>query len=197
MHGPTPDSEDALTASEDIQVEPTRRTEPAPWHAPHGAQLRTITSWLVLLALIVLARSFVVTPVRISSSSMQPTLHRGDVVLVDRVRTKPSQLRRGDLVTFEHPITGERTLKRLAALPGDEVVVHDAVLRVNGKLVEESYVDVPRRVPAVAVSVVVPAGHLFVLGDNRSDSWDSRSFGPVSAEALDGRVLLRTWPPLR
>jgi signal peptidase I len=161
------------------------------------ARGRTGAALLVLLVLIVLGRTFVATPVRISSGSMTPTLQPGDVVLVDRRPLEQADLRRGDLVTFRQPGTGPALLKRLVGLPGDTVVMLDGVLHVNGKPVDEPYVDFSEWEGMFTARVVVPRGHLYVLGDNRASSVDSRDFGAVPVQAVDGRVVLRLWPPLR
>ncbi len=136
-------------------------------------------------------------PVRISSGSMAPTLHRGDVVLVDRRELDVSDLRAGDLVTFAHPRTGEQALKRVVGLPGDRVVVLDSVLHVNGEPVEEPYVDFAEWEGMFTAQVDVPHDAVLVLGDDRVRSVDSRDFGPVPVEDLDGRVVVRLWPPVR
>jgi signal peptidase I len=155
----------------------------------------------VLVAVLVCAlgvlRTYVAGPVRISSQSMEPTLYAGDVVLVDRREVELGDLVRGDLVTFRVPGSGEEMLKRVVALPGDSVATIDAVLHVNDRPVVEPYVDFSDWEGIFSARVVVPAGHVFVLGDNRGASVDSRDYGPVPVAALDGQVLIRVWPPVR
>jgi signal peptidase I len=151
----------------------------------------------LLVLLVVLGRTFLAAPVRISSESMAPTLLRGDVVLVDRRALAVSELRRGDLVTFANPQTSEESLKRVVALPGDTVATIDAVLHVNGAPVDEPYVDFRDWEGIFSARVTVPRGAVFLLGDNRGGSVDSRDFGAVPVERLDGRVLVRLWPPVR
>ena len=152
---------------------------------------------VLLLALVVLGRLLLAAPVRIASGSMAPTLLQGDVVLVDRRSLDVSEVRRGDLVTFDNPQTAEESLKRVVALPGDTVATIDAVLHVNGEPVDEPYVDFSDWEGIFSARVEVPRGAVFLLGDNRGDSVDSRDFGAVPVERLDGRVLVRLWPPVR
>ena len=158
---------------------------------------RRLRRVVAVVLLVVVGRVFLAEPVRISSGSMGPTLLEGDVVLVDRRHLDAPELRRGDLVTFENPQTADESLKRVIALPGDTVATIDAVVHVNGKPVDEPYVDFSDWEGIFAARVEVSAGAVYLLGDNRGDSVDSRDFGPVPVERLDGRVLVRLWPPVR
>lgn len=150
---------------------------------------------VVLLVGVVLVREELAGPVRISSQSMAPSLSPGDVVLVDRREVPVARLRHGDLVTFTSPVDGEETLKRVVALPGETVVVLDAVLHVDGRPVEEPYVDRREWDGMFTAQVTVPSDSVYVLGDDRVRSVDSRDHGPVPAGLLQGRVLSRLWPP--
>jgi signal peptidase I len=146
---------------------------------------------------IALVRAHVAEPVRIASSSMNPTLRAGDVVLVDRRHVDVEDLDHGDLVTFRNPQGGEETLKRVVGLPGESVAIIDAVLHVDDRPVDEPYVDFSEWDGMFTARVVVPPDSVFVLGDNRVSSVDSRDFGAVPERSLDGRVRLRLWPPVR
>jgi len=131
-----------------------------------------------------------VEPVRVSGDSMAPTLGRGAVVLVDKLDRDPS---RGDLVTFDSPVDGRRTLKRVVGTAGDVVAVRDAVLHVNGRPVDEPYVDHASVDGWYYGPVTVPEATVLVLGDRRAGSIDSRSYGPLPVEAVTGRVALHLW----
>lgn len=155
-------------------------------------------AWAVVLALVVLAvwlvRATLVVPVRVDSASMDPTYTEGDVVLVSRRPPDVADLRRGDLVVFSSPADGTRTIKRVIGLGGQRVVVLDGVLFVDDEAVAEGYVD-PRLVDGYySRTFTVPEGAVFVMGDNRANSVDSRDFGSVPASELEGRTLLRLWP---
>jgi signal peptidase I len=144
-----------------------------------------------LVAATGVCRAVVVEPLRVASDSMEPTLRRGDEVLVRKFGL--GDLRRGDLVTFAGPPDGELALKRIIGLPGDVVAVRDGVLSVNDVVVPEPYVD-PRSVDAVYYGPVhVPPGRVLLMGDNRENSIDSRTYGPVSTDALRGTVLTTLW----
>jgi signal peptidase I len=152
---------------------------------------------LVLVAAVVVARVFFVEPFKTDGASMQPTLRSGDQVLVDKRAYRKGLPRRGDLVVFHAPRTGDVTLKRAIGLPGDSVAIEDGVLVVNGRRKVESYAD-PDAIDSVYFGPVrVRPGTVFFLGDNRLDSRDSRDFGAVARRDLIGRVRGLIWPPSR
>lgn len=157
---------------------------------------RQLVGWLLLLGLIVAIRLWVAHPERVGGDSMSPTLHPGDVVLTVRAGLLRSldPLQRGDLVTFDDPQGPGRVVKRVVGLAADQVSIEDAVLVVNGRPVVERYVDSASIDGVYYGPVSVPAGQLLAMGDNRAASVDSRQFGPVSQDALTGRVVLRLWP---
>jgi signal peptidase I len=139
-------------------------------------------------------REYVAEPFAIPSESMAPTLRPGDHVLVEKLSYRFGPPRRGDLVVFKAPDGGALAVKRIVGLAGDRVAIVDGVLAVNGRLQRETYVD-QRRVDSVYFGpVVVPSGDVFVMGDNRADSHDSRDYGAVPRRSLIGRVLTTLWP---
>lgn len=164
--------------------------------APRRRGLRRLLLEVALvLALAMALRWWVGAPHRVGSDSMAPTLRAGDVVVVQRAGAGAVKgLHRGDLVTFRAPDDGLETVKRVVGLPGDEVAVEDAVLVVNGRPVDEPYVDASRIDGLYYGPVKVPLRSVLVMGDNRSVSVDSRDYGPVKVRRLTGRVLLRVWP---
>ncbi|WP_409332889.1 signal peptidase I [Trujillonella humicola] len=128
---------------------------------------------------------------RVDSGSMRPTLSAGDLVLV---RHGVDGLRRMDVVAAEHPLTGAPLVKRAVGLPGDTVGLEDGVLVVNGERRCEAGID-PDLLDGVFFGpVTVPDGSVFLLGDARGDSVDSRAFGPVPLDAVLGVVEVRVWP---
>lgn len=146
----------------------------------------------VVVGLMIALSPLVVQPVRVASSSMTPTVRSGDHLLVDSLAYRGKDPERGDIVVFVRD--GQRLLKRIAALAGDEVGIEDGQLVLNGSVVIESVVD-PRTVDGSYFGPVrVPAGTVFLLGDNRAESIDSRTFGPVPLASLEGRVAVRLWP---
>jgi signal peptidase I len=149
------------------------------------------------VVLVLLLGTFVVEPVAVPTGSMSPTLRAGDHVLVNKLAYRFGEPRRRDLVVFRSAASGDLLLKRVVGVGGDRVGVEDGVLRVNGRAVREPFVD-RRLVDSVYFGPVrVPGGSVFVMGDRRSNSVDSRTFGPVPRSRVVGRVDARVWPPGR
>jgi signal peptidase I len=143
----------------------------------------------VLVGLLV--RTFVLRPLTVSSTSMEPTLCPGDRLLVDLWNPDIDDLARGDLVALRPGRSAVPVVKRVVGLPGDEVAIRDALLYVNDRRVDEPYVD-HKSIDALFYGpLVVPADRLLVLGDARAASIDSRVYGPVPSERLIGTVALR------
>lgn len=128
----------------------------------------------------------------VRGQSMEPNLHDGDRLVVDKVSIHFAAAGIGDVVVLRSPTNPDVDfVKRIAALPGDEVALRDGVLYRNGTPTEvgSCIPDLGQMAP-----LQVPEGHYFVLGDNRPISCDSREFGLVPAELLRGKVCLRFWP---
>lgn len=150
---------------------------------------RSVAALLIVAATLVAVRAFVATPIAVSGDSMDPTVGAGDVALVSRLAHTVDALRRGDLVVFRDP-EGTLSLKRVVGLPGDRLMMLDSVLLVNDRPVDERYVDHATIDGTYLGRIVVPAGHVYVMGDNRARSIDSREYGAIDDESIVGRVLL-------
>lgn len=163
-----------------------------------GERRDGILDLLFILALCVLlvfgvVRPFVAEVFRIPSGSMTPTLQVHDRVLTVKFAYRLGEPERGDLAVFEAP-DGEINIKRIVALGGDSVEIRDGMLQVNRDVKREPYVDYERADSTFYGPTRVPEGTVFMLGDNRTNSIDSRSYGPVSEDELLGEVVLRLWP---
>lgn len=151
----------------------------------------------VLVALLLVfgvVRPFVAEPFAITTASMDPTLKAGDSVLATKFAYRFAEPERGDLALFEAPADGAPTIKRIVGVAGDKIAVRDGVLFVNGEKTTEGYVDYNLTDSTFFGPTYVPEGHVYVMGDNRSNSLDSRSYGPVPEADLLGEVSLRAWP---
>lgn len=180
---------------------------------------RTIVEYVVLavvaVAVALLIQAFLVKPYRIPSASMEDTLLIGDRVLVDRISWREVDQRsisdphRGDIVVFHSPVEQPVLIKRIIGMPNDEISLSGGFVYINGRRLDEPYV---RRVgggqePSDPFSnglpwslqepYKMPAGSYFVMGDNRTDSGDSREFGPIKREQFVGRAFAKYWPPGR
>jgi len=151
----------------------------------------------LVLALVIVAPVLVVRvvaePMRVSSGSMSPSFETGDQVLVEKVGSRAQDPERGDVVAFHEPGSGDLMVKRVVALSGQRVGIVDGVLVVAGDTVKEPYVDRESVDGTYFGPVRVPAGSVFVMGDARAGSVDSRAFGAVPRRAIVGRVLFKLW----
>lgn len=188
---------------------------------PHG--WRVTIDWVVTIvgaiAIVLAIKAWVVNPYRIPSSSMETTLHCAtpapgcearfsDRVLANRFVYHFTEPERGDIVVFDTPPeaqvrcgAGGTFVKRLIGLPGDRVEIRlrrgDAYVYVNGRELEEPYIERDRRDTGPERTFTVPANHYFMMGDNRAQSCDSRVWGAVPRENLIGKVFATYWPPNR
>ena len=140
-------------------------------------------------------RPFVLEAFQVPSESMIPTLQVGDRFMANKFIYRFSEPQRDDVIVFRSVEGGEEDLvKRVVALPGDEVTVQNGVLSVNGERQEEPYLN--KRLPDSGFygPTRVPEGHVFVMGDNRGNSRDSRFFGPVPMENIEGEAVVSFWP---
>lgn len=158
-------------------------------------------------------RTYVVAPYYIPSASMEPTLHGctgcdNDHVLVDKLSYHLHSVHRGDVVVFNRPKTWtvpENVLiKRVIGLPGDTLTVRTGHVYVNGQQLDEPYVnkscapitalsESPRNITATTTGKI-PSGEVWVMGDNRCNSEDSRAFGPIPISKIIGRAFVIIWP---
>lgn len=160
-----------------------------------SSTFRRVLWFAAAMVVLLLVRGFVVEPMRVRSDSMEPTLHAGSVVLIDKFTFNFRQPHRGDVVVTSDPRTGESIVKRVVAVAGDSVGIDNGVLMLNGKDVTESYIDNDNMEGFFFGPDVVPPGDVFLLGDNRDISVDSRTFGPVAVDHIDGKVVASIWPP--
>jgi signal peptidase I len=159
-----------------------------------GRGPRLIRRVVLPVGLVVLAAGllFALEPVRVHADSMQPTLRSGDEVLVDRLSLALRAPHRGEVVVANSP--AGLVVKRVAAVGGDTIGIEDGVLVVNGHHERERYVDYAGIDGSYFGPVRVARGDVFLLGDNRGNSEDSRDFGAVPEDEVLGRVLVRLWP---
>jgi signal peptidase I len=170
---------------------------------PPGA--RAFFDWMVVIAVALLVafvvRTFVLAHFVVEGESMYSTLDTNDRVFVNKLSYRLHEPNRGDVVVL-HQVTGasERDLiKRVIGLPGESVEVRNCTVLIDGRVLNEPYLD-----PAVVTPTdcggdyvldgVVPDDHVFVLGDNRGGSQDSRVIGPISDDDLVGRAFVVFWP---
>jgi signal peptidase I len=146
------------------------------------------------LVLALLIQQFIVKPFSIPSGSMEPTLVQGDRILVARFAYRFGDPKPGDVVVFDPPTSSkEEYVKRVVAVAGDTVAVHDGKLYVNGEPMTEPYLK-DTNLAGTFEEITVPKDMVFVMGDNRNNSADSRVFGPVPKSSILGRAFAIYWP---
>ena len=131
--------------------------------------------------------------IRVDGFSMEPTLHNGEFVIVNKLAYKLGEPRRGDVIVFKYPRDPQQEyIKRVIGLPGDEVIISGGFVYVNGTALDEPYIAAQ---PAYHSTWEVPEDSLFVLGDNRNNSSDSHAWGPLPASDVIGKAVVVYWPP--
>ncbi|HEX5822998.1 MAG TPA: signal peptidase I [Candidatus Limnocylindrales bacterium] len=171
-----------------------------------GCLLEIVETLVLTLIIFFVIQTFVAQPYRVQQVSMERTLEPDQYVLVDKLTPRFDAYKRGDIVVFNPPSNwvqaqGQPYIKRVIGVGGDTVELKDGKVLVNGTaLLESSYVyqeDGDSQPTDALIGVgkwVVPDGQLFLMGDHRSNSADSREFGPVDISAVIGRAWLRYWP---
>jgi signal peptidase I len=201
--GPPGGRSSAGSLPDDAPVEPRR-----PFHVS-----KTALEWfgLIVAALViaVLIKAFLFQAFYIPSDSMVPTLKTNDRVIVNKLSYHLHSVHRGDIVVFTTPKgpdgkpidpTIKDLVKRVIGLPGDTVGTKDNHILINGKQIEESYLpqgtvtDCTSFKPDCFPTGKIPADHYWVMGDNRTNSRDSRYFGAIPRSEIVGRVFVRVWP---
>ena len=160
-----------------------------------GALLRELIETVVLSLILFLIIRQVIQNYRNESTSMLPNFHEGQFVLVNKLAFKLGEPHRGEVLVFHNPdLPSEDFIKRIIGLPGDSVEVHGKQVFVNGKLLPEPFEhNVPDENYAFGPAIVED-NTLFVMGDNRPNSKDSRVIGSIPEDLLVGKAWLRVWP---
>lgn len=178
-----------------------------------------LKEWIPVLVfavvIAVVVRMFVVQAFHIPSLSMAPTLEVGDRVVVNQLSYRFGEIERGEVIVFStppgQPSAADDLIKRVVALPGETLVLRDGNVFIDGYRLEEPYtlqqnssrarsqLGIPNcaQPQPAPDTCVVPEGYVFVMGDNRGGSQDSRVFGPVPIDSIVGHAFMRVWPPNR
>ena len=178
----------------------TEATEPG---KPRHQHRRNI-EWVVIIAVAILSallvKTYLVEAFYIPSGSMEGALKEGDRVLVNKLSYRLHDVHRGDIVVFERPpgVAGEPKIrdfiKRVIGLPGETIETRGDRVYVNGKPLKEDYLPAGTKTIPSIEKHKVSAEHYWVMGDNRTNSSDSRFFGEITEDSIIGRAFVQVWP---
>jgi signal peptidase I len=203
------DTSDPSELTDDHPPDDDASEEPTPQKPD---RLRSAVEWVAVIvgALVValVVKTFLFQAFFIPSGSMEPTLEKGDRVLVNKLSYDLHDVHRGDVIVFEldpgdvGPDGIKDLIKRVIGLPGDVIETRDGVVYINDQPLDEPYLTDGTKTgdatdgqnPSIERQTV-PEGHVYVLGDNRSNSADSRYRGPIAIESIVGRAFVLVWPP--
>jgi signal peptidase I len=197
--------------ADDGVVGPGQTTTGGP---PKRRGYRTLIEWVIILIAVLLCtvvlRTYVVQSFYIPSGSMLPTLQLKDRIIVDKLSYRLHSVHRGDIVVFARPPLEDQAysdlVKRVVGLPGESISSKNGKLYINGKLLSQPWL--PKGPQSYTTTlpgdphpqfnlpgpVKIPPGEYYVMGDNRTDSEDSRFFGPIPRSLIVGRAVAVVWP---
>jgi signal peptidase I len=167
--------------------------EPAPTSRLGAWMRELVASILPALVIVLLVNVFIAQATRVEGQSMEPNLHDHQRVIIEKVTYHFRSPERGEIVVLRPPQRQVAPLiKRVVALPGETIEIHDGHVYINGVLLQEPYLAQQTR--GTLPPTLVPEEHVFVMGDNRGSSNDSRAFGAIAFEDVIGKAWVRYWP---
>lgn len=149
--------------------------------------VKEIYPYVIIILVVILIRLFIITPVTVDGPSMNETLHQGDVLIINKINKENPK--RDQIVVFRKG--NDKLIKRVIALPGEKIKCVSGTIYINNEEYNDSY---GYGTTTDFMEVKLGDGQYFVLGDNRQNSADSRLFGPVSKEKIEGTALFRVFP---
>jgi signal peptidase I len=162
--------------------------------------LREVFEVVVLAVILYFGISFAVQAVHVEGLSMYATLDDNDYLIANKIDYRLHPPQRGDIIILRPPTDNSKDfIKRVIALPGEKLLIRDGVVYINGRRLDEPYLPeawttLNNWPPNGADGMVIPQNEYFVMGDNRNRSQDSRIFGPISRDRIDGKAWFRIWP---
>jgi signal peptidase I len=175
------------------------KTATAPRRDQRSVRSGSMNAWVRDLVVSVSVSAFIIIflyqPVRVEGTSMLPVLEDQDRLFINKMAYRVGDIHRGDVVVFQYPRDHEKSyIKRVIALPGDDLRIDHGQVYVNGSRIEERYVPKQFTDDRSQPEMMVPAQEYFVMGDHRSISSDSRDFGPVERGLIYGKAAFVYWP---
>lgn len=159
-------------------------------------KIKEISIYLLIIVMVILIRTFIITPVRVNGTSMDPTLKNGEIMILNKVKYNKNDIKRFDIVVIK--MEKELLIKRVIGLPNEEVKYIDNKLYINNEYVEETFLNEDVYTTNFSLRDInlekIPENCYLVLGDNREVSLDSRTFGCFSKDKILGSANLVLFP---
>ncbi len=205
----SPSHEDSVSLRPVVALETASDSEAQPERPPSSRRIMGEWAAILLVAALIAVglKTIVLQSYSIPSESMVPTLLVGDRVLVNKLAYEAHDVRRGDVVVLDRPAKlpasvvadsePDQLIKRVIGLPGEIIEARGGVVLINGRALIEPYLARGAATDRLDVPVKIPPGCVFLMGDNRNFSLDSRVFGVVRVSTIVGRAVARVWPPNR
>jgi len=172
--------------------------EVKPRRSPRKSWQKEVREWVVSIVMAIgialLIQNYAFAQAQVHQSSMYGTLEEGQRLVEDKLSYRFSEPERGDIVIIDGPESDLRLIKRLIALPGDTVDMREGAVYLNGAKLDEPYANGQTFPNGLELPLTVPEGKVFVLGDNRERSIDSRQLGLIASSSLEGKAVFRIWP---
>ena len=149
--------------------------------------IKEIIPYIVIVLVVVLIRTFIITPVRVDGDSMKNTLKNGDILLLYKL----GSINRLDIIVLDEEKDNEKIIKRVIGLPGETVAIKKGKIYINDKVIDDKYV---YGETSDYDKVTLEDDEYFILGDNRLISKDSRYFGPIKENEIKGKIVFRLFP---
>ena len=149
--------------------------------------IKEVIPYIVIVVVVVLIRTFIITPVRVDGDSMKNTLKDGDILLLYKL----SSIDRFDIIVLEEEKDNEKIIKRVIGLPGETVAIKKGKIYINDKVIDDEYA---YGETTDYNKVTLKDDEYFILGDNRLISKDSRYFGPIKDNEIKGKIVFRLFP---
>jgi len=170
------------------------QSEEQPNSRGRSALRELLETILFTLLIYFLVRFFLFENYKVIGNSMTPTLENEQFLVVNKLGYRLGEPQRGDIVVFQDPRNpGRKLIKRVIGLPGEVVEIQHGEVYIDGQKLAEPYINGPGHYSVPATTI--PAGQYYVLGDNRSNSSDSHSWGTLGGEGIVGKAWLSYWPP--
>jgi signal peptidase I len=192
-------NQDLQQEQQEPQASDPAAPPPLPSEPPDAPSLGGVHSWLRDLVVSVAISAFIIIflyqPVRVEGTSMLPMLEDQDRLFINKIAYRVGDIHAGDVVVFQYPRDHTKSyIKRVIALPGDDLRIDHGQVYVNGVLLKEAYVPSRFSDDRSLAETVLPPRKYFVMGDHRSISSDSRDFGPVDRDLIYGKAAFVYWP---